>query len=144
MATDIREKGETPQTQRISNFIRNRVKAEFDPDFGDVYKSKVFKGRKGIHSNQRGPRKKPSVLSVRANTELKTVQPWPIVPLRRESNMQWTTDCVCLAFLKDIPLENADQRTNVARMAVLECTIQFSMQTPRYQSRAEWSCICFG
>lgn len=144
VATDIRKKGEIPQIQHISNFIRKRVKAEFDPDFGDVYKSEVFKERKGIHSNQRVPGKNQSVLSVRANTELKRVQPWPIVPLRRESNTQWTTDCVSLALLEDIPLENADQRTNVARMAVLKCTIQFSMQTPRYQPRAEWSCICFG
>lgn len=59
VATDIREKGEIPQIQHISNFIRNRVKAAFDPDFGDVYKSEVFKERKGIHSNQRGPGKKP-------------------------------------------------------------------------------------
>lgn len=57
VATDIREKGEIPQIQHISNFIRKRVKAEFDPDFGDVYKSEVFKERKGIHSNQTGPGK---------------------------------------------------------------------------------------
>lgn len=138
VATDIRKKGEIPQIQHISNFIRKRVKAEFDPDFGDVYKSEVFKERKGIHSNQRGPGKNQSVLSVRANTEYNHGR------LRRESNTQWTTDCVSLALLEDIPLENADQRTNVARMAVLKCTIQFSMQTPRYQPRAEWSCICFG
>ena len=78
VATDIRKKGEIPQIQHISNFIRKRVKAEFDPDFGDVYKSEVFKERKGIHSNQRVPGKNQSVLSVRANTELKRVQPWPI------------------------------------------------------------------
>ncbi|CAH3156672.1 unnamed protein product, partial [Porites lobata] len=36
VATDIRKKGEIPQIQHISNFIRKRVKAEFDPDFGDV------------------------------------------------------------------------------------------------------------
>ena len=31
---------------------------------------------------------------------------------------------------RKLPLENADRRTNVARMAVLKCIIQFSMQTP--------------
>ena len=59
MATDIWEKGEIPQIQHMSKFIRKRVKAEFDPNFGDVYKSEVFKEGKGIHSKQRGPGKKP-------------------------------------------------------------------------------------
>ena len=111
-------------------FHQKESESRIRPRFWDVYKSEVFKERKGIHSNQRGPGKNPSVLSVRGNTELKSVQPWPIVPLRKESNTQWTTDCVSLALFKDIPLENADQRTNVVRMAVLKCTIQFSMQPP--------------
>lgn len=115
VATDIRKKGEIPQIQHISNFIRKRVKAEFDPDFGDVYKSEVFKERKGIHSNQRGPGKNQSVLSVRANTELKRVQPWPIVPLRRESNTQWTTDCVSLALLEDILLEECRSKNECGK-----------------------------
>ena len=32
---DIREKGEVPTVRHISEFVRRRVKAEFDPDFGD-------------------------------------------------------------------------------------------------------------
>ena len=36
MATDIREKSEIPQLEHIRNFVRTRVKAEFDSDFGYV------------------------------------------------------------------------------------------------------------
>ena len=38
VAKDIRERSEIPQLEHISNFVRKRVKAEFDPDFGDVLK----------------------------------------------------------------------------------------------------------
>jgi len=34
---------------------------------------------------------------------LKSVQLWLIVPLGRESNTQWTTDCVSLALLEENP-----------------------------------------
>ncbi|XP_028395734.1 uncharacterized protein LOC114519762 [Dendronephthya gigantea] len=34
--TDIREKGQTPTVSHISEYVRKRVKAEFDPDFGDL------------------------------------------------------------------------------------------------------------
>ena len=60
MASDLREKGVTPSLQHISNFIRKRVKAEFDPDFGDIQKSdsrRFRPDRKGIHSGQRDPKK---------------------------------------------------------------------------------------
>ena len=33
---DIREKGEVPTVRHISEFLRRRVKAEFDPYFGDL------------------------------------------------------------------------------------------------------------
>ena len=33
---DIREKGQTPTVSHISEYVRKRVKAEFDPDFGDL------------------------------------------------------------------------------------------------------------
>ena len=38
MVTGIRETSEIPQLEHICNFVRKRVKAEFDPDFGDVLK----------------------------------------------------------------------------------------------------------
>ncbi|CAB4040970.1 WDFY family member 4, partial [Paramuricea clavata] len=60
VASDLREKGVTPSLQHISNFIRKRVKAEFDPDFGDIQKSdsrRFRPDRKGIHSGQRDPKK---------------------------------------------------------------------------------------
>jgi hypothetical protein len=56
VASDLREKGETPSLEHISRFLRKRVKAEFDPDFGDIQKSESRKPvdeRKGIHSTQR-------------------------------------------------------------------------------------------
>jgi hypothetical protein len=56
VAFDLREKGETPSLEHISSFLRKRVKAEFDPDFGDIQKSESRKPvdeRKGIHSTQR-------------------------------------------------------------------------------------------
>lgn len=34
----IREKGESPTVEHISEFVRKRVRAEFDPDFGDLEK----------------------------------------------------------------------------------------------------------
>ena len=56
VASDLREKGETLSLEHISRFLRKRVKAEFDPDFGDIQKSESQKPvdeRKGIHSTQR-------------------------------------------------------------------------------------------
>ncbi|XP_028404075.1 uncharacterized protein LOC114526747 [Dendronephthya gigantea] len=53
-ASDLREKGQTPSLEAISKFLRKRVKAKFDPDFGDIPKSGSQRpARKGIHSNQR-------------------------------------------------------------------------------------------
>ena len=56
VASELREKGETPSLEHISRFLRKRVKAEFDADFGDIQKSEsrkpVYEG-KGIHSTQR-------------------------------------------------------------------------------------------
>ena len=69
VASNIREKEGIPQIQHISNFIRKRVKAKFNLDFGDVYQSKVFKERKGIHSNQRGPGKNPHVFCLSGRTQ---------------------------------------------------------------------------
>ena len=86
MATDNREKVEIPQIHHISNFIGKRVKARIPPRFwGRISKAKFSKiGEESILI--RGvPEKNPSVLSIRANTELKSVQPWRIVPLRREN-----------------------------------------------------------
>ena len=39
VASDLRDKGETPSLEHIGQFLRKRVKAEFDPDFGDIQKS---------------------------------------------------------------------------------------------------------
>ena len=36
VVADIRERGEVPTFQHISDFVRKRVKAQFDPDCGDV------------------------------------------------------------------------------------------------------------
>ena len=49
---DVRERGETPFLVHISQFLRRRVKAEFDPDFGDIQESdsrRPSHDRKGIH-----------------------------------------------------------------------------------------------
>ncbi|XP_067653257.1 uncharacterized protein [Haliotis asinina] len=43
VAADLREKGEVPSVIHISDFVRKRVKAEFDPDFGDIDKSRVVR-----------------------------------------------------------------------------------------------------
>ena len=137
---------EIPQIQHLSNFIRKRVKAEFDPDFGDVYKSEVFKERKGKKSILiRGvPEKNPSVLSVRANTELKSVQLWPIVPLRRESNTQRTADCFsCL--VRGHPTRECRSKNKCGKNGCTKMPHPIPPPPPpfRYQPRAEWSCICF-
>jgi hypothetical protein len=58
VASDLREKGETPSLKHISKFLRKRVKAEFDPDFGDIPKSGSQRPvKRGIHSNHK--EKKP-------------------------------------------------------------------------------------
>ena len=53
VAFDLREKSEIPSLQHIEQFIRKRVKAEFDPDFGDIQKSDKRRPLRGIHSGQR-------------------------------------------------------------------------------------------
>ena len=56
VASDLRDKGETPSLEHIGQFLRKRVKAEFDPDFGDIQKSDFRRPtheRKGIHAGQR-------------------------------------------------------------------------------------------
>ncbi|XP_028407785.1 uncharacterized protein LOC114530363 [Dendronephthya gigantea] len=59
-ATDIRERGEAPSLEHIGRFLRKRVKAEFDPDFGDIQKSEARfpqRDRRGIASGQREKKK---------------------------------------------------------------------------------------
>ena len=56
VASDLREKGEIPSLQHIGQFLRKRVKAEFDPDFGDIQKSdnrRPPRDRNGIYSGQK-------------------------------------------------------------------------------------------
>lgn len=56
VASDLRDKGETPSFEHIGQFLRKRVKAEFDPDFGDIQNSDFRRPaheRKGIHAGQR-------------------------------------------------------------------------------------------
>ena len=60
-ATDLREKGKTPDIYHIYDFIKRHVKAAYDPDFGDIEKSNknpaghVKFQRKGVHSAQTKP-----------------------------------------------------------------------------------------
>jgi len=60
VVTDIRERGHVPTIQHISDFVRKRVKAEFDPDFGDLQRERGSRiesvaNRRGVHSTQRIP-----------------------------------------------------------------------------------------
>ena len=60
LASDLREKGEIPTLQHIGQFLRKRVKAEFDPDFGDIQKSdnrRPPRDKNGIFSGQRDPKR---------------------------------------------------------------------------------------
>lgn len=61
MVADIRERGQVPMLQHISDFVRERVKAEFDPDFGDIHSEfgGGGRGRKGIHFTRWTTGKKP-------------------------------------------------------------------------------------
>ena len=58
---DIREKDQTPTVNHISEFVRKRVKAEFDPDFGDLQRdSRTPRNdppRKGIYATDRDSKK---------------------------------------------------------------------------------------
>lgn len=36
VVADLREKGEVPSLHHISEFVRKRIRAEFDPNFGDI------------------------------------------------------------------------------------------------------------
>ena len=62
VVADIRERGQIPTLKHIDDFVRNRVKAEFNPDFGDIQrdsrntKSESVgggRGRKGVLSTRR-------------------------------------------------------------------------------------------
>ena len=63
VVADLREKGEVPSLYHIGEFVRKRVRAEFDPDFGDIQdgmrsqkselKGGQTKGGRGVHSTQR-------------------------------------------------------------------------------------------
>ena len=58
VASDLRERGENPSLEHIGKFLRRRVKAEFDPDFGDINSSSSRKrDRNGIHAGQRDPKR---------------------------------------------------------------------------------------
>ena len=56
VASDLREKGENPTLEHIAKFLRKRVKAEFDPDFGDIQNSNSRR-KNGIFAGQREQRK---------------------------------------------------------------------------------------
>jgi len=60
IVADVRERGQVPTLQQ-SNFVRKRVKAKFDPDFGDIQRELRntrsepgggSRGRKGINSTR--------------------------------------------------------------------------------------------
>ena len=60
--TEIRDQGNVPTLEHISKFVRQQVRAMFDPDFGDLEPSKkhdarggTHKGRQGIHATQNTP-----------------------------------------------------------------------------------------
>ena len=59
VVSDIRERGQVPSLEHIGQFLRKRVKAEFDKDFGDIQKSdrNLPRERRGINAAQR--EKKP-------------------------------------------------------------------------------------
>lgn len=65
VAADIREKGQKPAVSHISGFVRKRVKAEFDPDFGDLQRdSRPPRNehplpRRGIYATSRDSNKSP-------------------------------------------------------------------------------------
>ena len=61
VVADIRERGRVPTLKHITDFVRKRVKAEFDPDFGDIQSEfgGGGRGRKGIHSTRWTTGKKP-------------------------------------------------------------------------------------
>ena len=52
VVADFRERGQVPMLQRISDFVRKCVKAEFDPNFGDIQSEfgGGGRGRKEIQS----------------------------------------------------------------------------------------------
>jgi hypothetical protein len=61
VVTDIREKDQSPTVQHISEFVRKRVKAEFDPDFGDLLRDSKPPNnhRKGIYAAGRDQGRTP-------------------------------------------------------------------------------------
>ena len=58
---DIREKDQTPTVHHITEFVKRKVKAEFDPDFGDLQRdSRISKNetlRRGIYATDRDSKK---------------------------------------------------------------------------------------
>ena len=146
-ATDIRKKGEIPQTQHISNFIRKRVKAQLEPDFGDVYKSEVFKERKVIHSNQRGPGKKPKCFVCQGEHRVKECP--TMADCTVEKRIKHTMDNrLCFSCLvRGHPTRECSSKNKCGKNGCTKMHHPILHADPPplpYQSRGEWSCICFG
>ena len=77
VVADIRERGRVPTLKHITDFVRKRVKAEFDPDFGDIQSEfgGGGRGRKGIHSTRWTTGKKTGVQYAKVATQYPPVPP---------------------------------------------------------------------
>ena len=65
VVADIRKTGQVPTVSYISEIVRKKVKAEYDPDFGDLYmqrnsrNSRKEQSKGGIHASNRDSHKVP-------------------------------------------------------------------------------------
>ena len=84
VVTDIRERGHVPTLKHIGDFVRIGVKAEFDPDFGDIQRDLRNtkpesggggQGRKGILSPEEQRAEHRSVLYAKVATQYLNVLP---------------------------------------------------------------------
>ena len=118
MVADIREKGQTPTLKHIGDFVRKRVKAEFDPDFGDIHRD----SRNTKTESSGGGRGRKSILSTR-RTKGKTRK----CPICEGSH----TVPECLT-LKDSPVDERFELVTMVRLC-------FSCLSRGHMTRDCWS-----
>lgn len=85
MVADIREKGQIPSLHYIGEFVRKCVRAEFDPDFGDMQnemknqKSESSGGsREGRGLNSTQKTRPPKSYICKASHGVPNAPPWRI------------------------------------------------------------------
>ena len=118
---DIQEKDQTPTVNHISEFIRKRVKAEFDPDFGDLQRdSRTPRNdppRKGVYATDRDSKK--SALKCHVCEEDHRVMECPVImktSVPQRLQLAKKAKLCFRALIMDTPRTIVNRRRNAKRV----------------------------